>query len=97
MNLLMYFVPLFLAGALMASPAKALADKKIAAPTNSDSGVVEESTTENPMNSAQQLTLTEPLEVAIAYCYLGSIMDDQTGDVLDLYGLCDDGSTFDIA
>jgi hypothetical protein len=53
MKLHIFFMSLFIAGALLGSPAQGLADD---------------------------------------YCYLGSIVDDTTGEILDLYGLCADDS-----
>jgi hypothetical protein len=53
MKLHIFFVSLFIAGALFGSPVKGLAND---------------------------------------YCYLGSIVDDTTGEILDLYGLCADDS-----
>jgi hypothetical protein len=51
MKLCALFASLLIAGALLGSPIKGLAEE---------------------------------------YCYLGTIVDDTTGEILDLYGLCDD-------
>jgi hypothetical protein len=36
---------------------------------------------------------------SISYCYRGSIVDPTTGEILDLYGICDNslGEYFDLA
>jgi hypothetical protein len=33
-----------------------------------------------------------PKGLAAEYCYLGTVVDDTTGEILDLYGLCVDES-----
>jgi hypothetical protein len=54
-----FFVILFIAGALFGSPVKGL---------------------------------------AADYCYMGSIVDDTTDEILDLYGMCaDDSDNLDLA
>jgi hypothetical protein len=95
MNLLAYFIPFFLAGALLGSPATALAG---GGGMSLEARTVEDKT--NMManeESAQQKSAPELLLVATDYCYMGSIMDDSTGEILDFYGICEGGENFDVA
>jgi hypothetical protein len=37
---------------------------------------------------ARRANPAEPFDVAIAYCHIGSIVDESTGEIIDMYGLC---------
>jgi hypothetical protein len=95
MNLVAYFISLLVAGSLMGSPAIGLGT---VSSMSLDADRLEDGTAMMTMDeSAQQPNPAKPLLVAVDYCYLGSIIDDSTGEILDLYGICDRGENFDVA
>lgn len=87
-----YLVSLSLAGLLLASPAKGLADDKFAGPADFENSVVEEETPELSTDSAQA-DLTQPFQFAATdFCYAGSTADPATGEIFDFFVLCDENS-----
>ena len=82
-------VSLSLVGALLGFPAKGAAHDNTAGPMHPSVSAVERSTPEVATNElARQANPAAPSEVAIAYCHFGSIVDDSTGEIIDLFGLC---------
>lgn len=83
MRLDKYLASLFVAGMLLGSPNKGVADEFFSAPTDSTESAAEG--TESPHASE----LAVPLEmVAVDYCYQGSLVDPATGESVDLFVLC---------
>lgn len=80
-------VSLVLAGAL------GLADNNAVGPTNPDRSAGEGRIPEVlAYEFAERTNISEPSEAAIVYCYFGSIIDETTGDTVDLYGPCSENS-----
>jgi hypothetical protein len=97
MKVLPYFIPFLFAGALLGSPATALADGEMGVRSLEARAVEDTTNVMTNDESAQQTNAGKLFLVAVDYCYLGSIVDDTTGEILDLYGICDGGENFDVA
>jgi hypothetical protein len=92
-------IGLFLAGILLANPAKVLAGDYFSGPMNPENSAVNEALVTDQW--AQQENPIGPFQVvAVDYCYRGSIMDPTTGEMVDLFVMCADdeiGHGLDIA
>jgi hypothetical protein len=94
-----YLTGLFLAGILLANPAKVLAADDFSGPMNPENSTVNEAFPTDQW--ARQGNPAEPFQiVSVDYCYRGSIMDPTTGEMVDLFVMCADdevGHSLDIA
>ncbi len=83
-------IGLFLAGIVLANPAKVLAGGDFSGPMNPENGTVNEVFPTDQW--ARQLNPAEPFQiVSVDYCYRGSIVDPTTGEIVDLFVMCADG------
>jgi hypothetical protein len=90
MRLYSNLIGLFLAGILLANPAKVLAGDDFSGPMNTENSTVNEALPTDQW--AQQENPAEPFQVvAVDYCYRGSIVDPTTGEMVDLFVMCTDG------
>jgi hypothetical protein len=89
MRLHTYLVSLFLAGILLGSPSKVLANDNFPSSMNPETIAAAQ---EFPNNESFELISADPFEMAgVDYCYRGSITDPTTGEVVDLFVMCTEG------
>jgi len=97
-----YLPSLILAGLLLGHPARSFANDNFARPMNPDSSAMQPYDTQRgfPIELADQSNVAQPFDIAdVDYCYKGSVVDPDTGEMMDLYALCteDDETAQDLA